>query len=212
MKYKNIVWDWNGTLLDDVEICQNTLNRMLERRSLRTVTLQQYKDIFGFPVRHYYETLGFDFNRDDWHEVSVDFVETYDSLAGEVRLTFGVVDVLHHIRQAGVRQYILSALKEDTLRRMVSNFGIADCFDGVCGSTNIYGESKIGRGKQMLTDCTICPEDTLMIGDTLHDAEVAEALGFDFRLYAGGHNSFWRLKEKGQVIVNMEELLELGNC
>ena len=46
-----------------------------------------------------------------------------------------------------------------------------------------------------------------MVGDTLHDAEVAEALGFDFRLYAGGHNSAERLAEKGIVLQRMEQLL-----
>ncbi len=47
-----------------------------------------------------------------------------------------------------------------------------------------------------------------MVGDTVHDAEVARALGFDCILFAGGHNSEWRLAEKAPVIHQMKELLE----
>lgn len=46
-----------------------------------------------------------------------------------------------------------------------------------------------------------------MVGDTLHDAEVAEALGFDVCLYSGGHNSAERLREKGMVLEQMGQLL-----
>lgn len=208
-KYKNIVWDWNGTLLDDLNISHQTINRMLEKRGLHTITVEHYRDIFAFPVKAYYESLGFDFSRDDWDEVSVDFVDTYNSLAGGVSLSDGVLDVLDGIRQAGLNQYILSALQEDTLKDMVSGFGIRNRFREVCGSNNIYADGKVQRGLEMLSRCPIEPCETLMIGDTLHDAEVAETLGFDCILYAGGHNSEWRLKEKGKVIRRMPDLLEL---
>lgn len=209
MKYKNIVWDWNGTLLDDVEISHQTINRMLEKRGLHTITVERYRDIFAFPVKAYYESLGFDFSRDDWNEVSVDFVDTYNSLAGGVSLSDGVAEVLNGLQQTGMNQYILSALKEDTLKNMVDDFNIQSRFREICGSNNIYADGKVQRGQEMLSRCPIDPRETLMIGDTLHDAEVAEALGFDCLLYTGGHNSEWRLKEKGRVIRRMPELLEL---
>jgi len=58
----------------------------------------------------------------------------------------------------------------------------------------------------MLRMFPIVPGETVMVGDTLHDAEVAETLGFDCRLYAGGHNSAERLAEKGVVLRQMDEL------
>lgn len=99
MRYKNIVWDWNGTLLDDVTVGHGALRRMLEKRGLGTITLQEYKDWFGFPVREFYEELGFDFSRDNWQEVSQDFVDTYDLLAGGVELNRGVKEVLASLQQ-----------------------------------------------------------------------------------------------------------------
>lgn len=207
MKYKNIVWDWNGTLLDDVRISVDTINRMLEQKNLKRLTVDNYKSIFGFPVKAYYELIGFDFSRDDWEEVSINFVNTYNALAKDVELTPGIMPVLEGLKERGVRQYILSALQEDLLINMLERFHIREYFDGVCGSNNIYADGKVARGEEMLRTFPIDPSETLMVGDTLHDAEVAEALGFDVCLYSGGHNSAERLREKGMVLEQMGQLL-----
>ena len=209
MKYKNVVWDWNGTLLDDVKVSVDTINVMLERKHLGRLTVEEYRSVFGFPVKPYYESIGFDFSRDDWDAVSRDFVNIYNDLAKNVELTPGIVPVLEGIKRQGVHQYVLSALKEDLLIGMLERFGIREYFEGVCGSNNIYADGKVARGMEMLRMFPIFPEETVMVGDTLHDAEVAEALGFDFRLYAGGHNSAERLAEKGNVLPRMDALLEI---
>lgn len=158
-------------------------------------------------MKPYYESIGFDFSQDDWEEVSRDFVNIYNDLAEKVELTPGIIPVLEGIKRKGIRQYVLSALKEDLLIGMLERFGIREYFEGVCGSNNIYADGKVARGMEMLQMFPIVPGETVMVGDTLHDAEVAETLGFDFRLYAGGHNSTERLAEKGIVLQRMEQLL-----
>ena len=47
MKYKNVVWDWNGTLLNDVKVGVNTLNDMLGRRGLPLLSVEDYKEKYG---------------------------------------------------------------------------------------------------------------------------------------------------------------------
>ncbi|HBO27603.1 HAD family hydrolase [Culturomica sp.] len=208
-QYKNIVWDWNGTLLDDKNTGVNTLNRMLEKRKLKTLSLENYRDVFGFPVEDFYRRVGFDLQKETLHDISVDFVDTYDIFAEGIGLNPGVRETLDALQKAGIRQYILSALREDLLSQMVKDFNIGPYFFQVCGSDNIYAAGKIERGKRMVEKYGICPEETLMIGDTTHDAEVAEALGFGKLLYTGGHNSEWRLLEKGDVIQGMECIPDL---
>ncbi|MDR1755430.1 MAG: HAD family hydrolase [Culturomica sp.] len=204
--YTNIVWDWNGTLLDDLDAGVNTLNRMLEGRGLPLLTTEQYKAQFGFPVEPFYRQVGFDLERENLHEISVDFVRTYEEFAPDVRLHREVVETLQSLREAGKIQFILSALREELLQPMVEEFGLSLYFSQVCGSDNIYAIGKVDRGRRMVGLCGIRPEETLMIGDTLHDAEVAEALGFDVLLYTGGHNSADRLSGKGRVITNLLQI------
>lgn len=207
-KYENVIWDWNGTLLNDVKVGVDTLNDMLDRRGLPSLTVQQYKDLFEFPVVCFYQRVGFDLVKESFHELSVDFVGTYDKYAEGVALNPFVPEALAYVQQSGIRQYILSALREDLLNCMLGEFAIDFHFERACGSDDIYAAGKIERGRRMLETLDICPAKTVMIGDTVHDAEVARALGFDCILFAGGHNSEWRLQEKAPVIHSMEELLE----
>ena len=209
MKYKNVVWDWNGTLLDDVETGVNTLNDMLGRRGLHQLSVEEYKDMFGFPVIDFYHKLGFDMEKESMHILSLDFVATYDKFASKIALNANVREVLGELQRAGKSQYILSALREDLLHQMLYAFGIDSRFDQACGSDNIYALRKIDRGRRMLAAYGIRSEETVMVGDTIHDAEVADALGFDCILFAGGHNSEWRLREKAPVIHGIKELLEI---
>ena len=65
MEYKNVVWDWNGTLLDDVKISVDTINVMLERKHLGKLTVEEYRSNFGFPEQPDYESIGFDLTQDD---------------------------------------------------------------------------------------------------------------------------------------------------
>ena len=117
MKYKNIVWDWNGTLLNDLEVGVTTLNDMLERRKLPLLTCRQYKDKFGFPVADFYREVGFDLKQESLHDVSVDFVETYNRYAEKLELNEQVCEVLETIQGAQIKQYVLSALREDCWSR-----------------------------------------------------------------------------------------------
>ena len=206
MSYSNIVWDWNGTLLNDLQAGVDTLGEMLERHGRQALTVDEYKRMFGFPVADFYERIGFSMAGYALHEVSVEFVETYERHARGVQLNAGVREVLETVRQSGRRQYILSALREDLLRQMTADFGIDVYFDALCGSDNIYAAGKVERGRRMLKECRLTGQ-TLMVGDTEHDAEVAQALGFDCVLFDGGHNDRERLRKKAPVISSLAELV-----
>ena len=75
--FKHIIWDWNGTLLDDLQACVDSINVLLKVRKLPAITREQYLDVFDFPVRDYYLKLGFDFTKDDWNEVAKDYHKEY---------------------------------------------------------------------------------------------------------------------------------------
>lgn len=68
--YKHIIWEWNETLLDDVQACVDAINCMLEQRQLPSLSRQRYRDIFDFPVKGCYKTLGFDMPNEDWDSMT----------------------------------------------------------------------------------------------------------------------------------------------
>ena len=58
--YKHIMWDWNGTLLNDSHMAVMVINQTLAKRDMPTIDHERYQQIFGFPVIDYYRRLGFD--------------------------------------------------------------------------------------------------------------------------------------------------------
>ena len=206
-KYKNIVWDWNGTLLDDLDIGLEVLNVMLSRRNLPQLTLEHYREVFGFPVSDFYLKVGFDFEKESFEEMSEEFVEVYSACSrGKLRLNAGARETLDSLSASGFNNYILTALKTDFLKQLLESFGTSGYFTAVYGSDNIYAAGKIHRGREMVQECHIVPSETLMVGDTVHDAEVASSLGFGSILYLGGHNDGERLRKCSKVVGDITEI------
>lgn len=205
--YDTIIWDWNGTLLDDLDLSIKAVNVLLKERDLPILTLDRYKDIFGFPVINYYEKAGFDFSKEPFEIPARQYVKLYASGESDLKLFPDVVDTLIFFKDNNYRQIVLSAMKEDNLRKMISNAGISHFFDGIFGIKDNYAREKVSIGKQVVENLNLNPEKCLMIGDTLHDAEVAEQCGFDCILYSGGHVAKQRLETTGFKIIDQHKTL-----
>ncbi|OGV66584.1 MAG: hypothetical protein A2283_05380 [Lentisphaerae bacterium RIFOXYA12_FULL_48_11] len=198
----HIIWDWNGTLLDDTAACLATINQMLHRRNLPILTIEEYREIFGFPVRDCYVRLGFDLNVEDWDAVSQEFHGIYKVEAVNVGLRKGIQDVLDYFVHLGKAMSVLSASELSILKNMLSSRGIEKYFKNIYGHSDLYGSSKVALGKRFLADTGIPASHVLFIGDTDHDYEVACALDCRCVLLAGGHQARERLKKCGCRLVD----------
>ena len=76
-KRRHIIWDWNGTLINDIWLVVEIMNKMLKKRSLSEIDLKKYREIFDFPVIDYYAKLGFDFSKESFEELTVEFIGEY---------------------------------------------------------------------------------------------------------------------------------------
>lgn len=199
--YKTIIWDWNGTLLDDLELSLGATNSLLKDRKLPVLSVERYKDIFKFPVIDYYKEAGFDFNKEPFEIPARQYMDLYHEGEHTTQLFPDVVETLTYLKDNSYRQIVLSAMEDGNLNKMIRNAGISEFFDGIFGIKDDYAREKVTIGKQVIKDLNLNPRECLMIGDTLHDAEVAEQCGFDCILYSGGHVSEQRLKTKGHRII-----------
>lgn len=78
MKYKYIVWDWNGTLLDDLDVCLKSINTILEKYKLpKLKSVKEYREKFVFPVINYYKAIGLDFSKYTFKIVGKEFIDIY---------------------------------------------------------------------------------------------------------------------------------------
>lgn len=146
----HILWDWNGTLLDDTQAAVDTLNIMLERRGGRPVTMDFYRDHFAFPVRPFYEAIGVCLENEDWDALAREYHDVY--AARPKRLNAEAIAALERVKAAGARQSIISALRQDLLEEITARLGVAKYMDRICGVDNLYGFGKIDRAREMLRD------------------------------------------------------------
>ena len=193
----HVIFDWNGTLLDDVPACVQALNCMLKRRRLPPVTEQQYRDQFGFPVMSFYRRLGFDFESEDWDKAAVEFHQLYRRHVGGCKLRDGAADLLARLQKFGIGASVLSASETSFLESELSRCGLRSFFARVSGISNIYADSKLSSAKQLAGEIALPPRCIILLGDTTHDAEVARTVGFRCVLLTGGHQSAERLSRCG---------------
>ena len=177
MKYKHIVWDWNGTLFDDVQVCIDVMNGMLERRGLKELTPERYREIF--PVEDYYKAAGWDFSREPFAELAVEYITEYLRRAAGCGLRRGAAEVLEKLRERGYVQLIASASEAAALTEQVRRCGIEGLFEAVLGLGDVFAVTKEGLAREYLKAGEIAPEEVVFIGDTAHDWQVARAIGCD---------------------------------
>jgi len=202
LRHRHVLWDWNGTLLDDLELCLDIVNKMLARHGLEALDRARYHATFDFPIRAFYERVGFDLSGDRFAELGREFMTEFEARRLEAELHVGVDDVLARIGASGRAQSILSAHRESTLREIVDLRGITPHFAHVAGIDRAYGQDgKIDRAHALLRDLGEAPSEIVLIGDTLHDLEVARSLGIDCVLVGHGHHGAERLRASGATVV-----------
>ena len=193
--YDRIIWDFNGTILDDVWHGIRCVNCLLKKRGLKEITdLEYYYEVFGFPIEDYYRRLGL-LEHEDYQVVAHEWIEEYRRGEKHIPARPSAVKLLSAIHQKGVPQSVLSATELSMLHEQLTYLGILPLFDFVLGRGDIYAADKTSIAKAFRD--THPHENILMIGDTDHDYHTAKAADFECVLVAGGHQSLTYLKTLG---------------
>ncbi|MBR3894383.1 MAG: HAD family hydrolase [Clostridia bacterium] len=184
--YTHVVWDFNGTLFNDVKACIKSANRLLERHGLPLLSsVEDYRAAFGFPIIDYYRRLGFDFEKTPYADLAVEWVAYYLEQSATAVLYPDVTDTLRTVRAKGISQLILSATEKSMLEKQIESLGILPYLDEVLGLDNIHAYSKRELG--VIWRDAHPNARLLFVGDTDHDAQVAAAMGADCILVTTGH-------------------------
>ncbi len=202
MKYKHIIWDWNGTLFEDVFLCCDIMNHILAKRKLMKITLDEYLSAFTFPVIDYYKNVGLDFDKYPFEELSVEFITEYEKRKLDFSLYAGAAQTLAELQKLNITQSILSAYSQSSLEATVKHFKIRKYFVKLIGLNNIYAASKMENGKHWIKSLGLNSSKVLLIGDSLHDKEVADEINVDCVLLTHGHQSITTLRKSNAKLLN----------
>lgn len=208
-KYTHVLWDFNGTLIDDVQLNFDILNTMLNHYHKKPMQdIASYRSIFGFPVIDFYVEVGFDFEEVSFHDLAVEYTEAYRLGSTQCKAIKHSETILKYLAKKDIVCSIISAAQQDLLIKLVDNINLHPYFHQIMGLDSIYANSKVDLARKWLIDNKVNPNSCLFIGDTVHDFEVAQALGCDCVLSAQGHQSTEILLKCGVPVI--ENLLELN--
>ena len=200
MGYKHIIWDWNGTLLNDRQFCIKIMNGVLSRRDMDEMTEEWFLDNFCFPVKDYYVKLGFDFDKEPFSISGTEFIHQYMKRIHEPDFHLYAQESLKYFQNNKLSQSLLSASSQTMLNEILQYHDIHDYFIKIVGQDDHYAHGKESSGKAWMDELDCGPHEVLLIGDTIHDKEVADAIGANCVLVCHGHVSRWRLEETGASV------------
>ncbi len=191
---KVVIFDWNGTLYNDVDICVSTISLLLVKYGLKPISKKEYLDKFCFPVIKYYESLGFNFNKENWEKVADEFMNIYRRNTPNASLYPNTYEIISKLKSQGKKLFILSASKLDDLLILLKYHCIDRFFDHVFALSHHYATGKLELGNDLLNKIGEKKSDMILVGDTDHDVEVAKMLNIDCVILSNGHQSLSRLQ------------------
>lgn len=205
----HVIWDWNGTLLDDTALAVKAMSRILRARGLPPLEVESYREVFGFPIKDYYERIGLRASGSELNWLADEFHKNYDEEFHICGLHLGAKEILSQVREEGLLQSVLSAAQQTWLLRQLEFFGIRDFFSEVYGLTDFLAAGKLERGQELIAKSGFAKSATIMIGDTDHDVEVARALGIEVVILAGGHQAAARFSGMNVPVLARSESLNV---
>lgn len=192
---KLVIFDYNGTILYDLDLCVEALNTLMTRQNLQPISVETYRATFYFPVKSFYEHMGFDFSKVSFEEISRQYYEIYNDNLHRCGVFEGLIDLLLELKENKIKTAILTALNQQELYRQIPMFGLEGLFDEAFGLADFAAHSKVERGRDLMQHMAMDPKDCILVGDTIHDAEVAHDLGIDILLLDDGHQTKDRLDD-----------------
>ena len=200
-KYDHVIWDFNGTLLDDVMTGIKSVNALLEQRNLPTVdSVDKYRRVFRFPIIEYYKALGFDFDKEPYETVAPLWVAEYLENVKTATLYSDVRETLDALDNLGIKQSVLSATELTMLSGQLDDLGLDGRFCRVLGLDNIHAGSKVALARIWREEFP--HHRALFVGDTDHDVQTAKALEADCVLICRGHQSKEYLSTLGVPVLD----------
>jgi phosphoglycolate phosphatase-like HAD superfamily hydrolase len=200
----HLVWDWNGTLLHDIDAVIEATNASFAEIGLPRITLERYREVYCVPVPKFYERLMGRLPTDDeWEVMDEIFHRHYWTLAGTCGLAEGAAEILARWRYEGLTQSLCSLAPHDQLLPIIRTHGIEDHFIRVDGRTD---GSHTGKSEQMARHLAaidgVDPATVVVIGDAVDDAVAAAHVGARAVLYTGGSHSRASLEAAGVPVVD----------
>jgi phosphoglycolate phosphatase-like HAD superfamily hydrolase len=201
---RHIVWDWNGTILDDNDAVVAAVNKVCAAFGRQDIDIDQWRAIYSRPLSRCYERLlECRLTDQDWARIDDLYHNAYRELLHTCRLAQGVPDVLRNWEAQGRTQSLLSMWFHDELVPLVSQLGLGELFVRIDGlQKSVGGDTKAQHLEQHLSAIALDADEVVLIGDVVDDARAAEQVGAQCVLLTTGVMSRDKLESTGYPVAD----------
>ncbi|MBP3657212.1 MAG: HAD family hydrolase [Clostridia bacterium] len=204
---KHIIWDFNGTLLNDTQLSVDVDNYVFDRLGLPRITIDDYRRHMTMPVRGFYPALGVDYSVHPYETISRLWLDAFNAQVVDAGLIPGITDVLARLTQAGYTHSVLSATYQPSLDAQCAALGLTPHMLAVDGLKDESAAKKTDIGRRQMERLGLAGSDIVLVGDMVADAELAAALGASCVLVSWGHNDAQRLYATGRPVADTLQAL-----
>jgi len=205
---RHVVFDWNGTLIDDFGLAVETVNQLRREHAMAEISHSDYRQTFRFPISKFYQELGFVVEREAFARLMERYLQIFNARIDACALHPGVRELVARLRAAGVGVHILSASHRDTLAQSLRAKNLEHAFDEVVGLGHELAHGKLELAAWLAERLGGEPERVVYVGDTDHDYEVARAQRWQFVFVAHGHQALPAdAPHRAHAVASLDELL-----
>lgn len=201
---RNVIFDWSGTLVDDLPAVWKATNYVFRRAGLEEMTLDRFRAEFCLPFKRFYDRFTPHIALpllEEWFHGH--FMQVQDSV-GELP---HAREFLTFCRLHSARTFVLSTVRRDHFTRQAAAVGFEQFFD-----RNYVGVlDKRAKIIEVLAENKLAPTETLFIGDMQHDIETARHGGILSCAVLTGYNQLDQLRasEPDLIVEHLGELRDL---
>lgn len=194
---KIIFWDFNGTILNDIQLCINARNAVFCKYGANPICIDEYRKYFTFPVKNYYLNTGI--TEELFDKVANQWFDYYVANFEIATLNNGVEEILQYTQDCGYKNVILSASEKELLLKQIDYYNLRKYFVDILALDNIYAESKLSIAQNYIYGKDL---DIIMVGDTMHDYDIAQILNARCFIYKNGHQEIDMQKANNAVVID----------
>lgn len=199
---EHVIFDWNGTLIDDLALAVRGVNHVGASLGVPPIDNDIYRRNFCFPIRDFYTRIGFDFENNSFEAAMTQYLSLFDSNVHECDLQPGVKEAISWAQLAGMSVSILSASHEEILQNTLRHHGLEAEFDHLMGLQNTTANGKFAIAAELNAKLGNPGKRALMVGDTVHDLEVANAHGWQAAIITRGHQGPEHFSDRGVFLIS----------
>lgn len=198
---RNVIFDWCGTLVDDLEAVWKATNQTFEKSGIHPLSLKTFRREFALPFRPFYERY---IPHVSEAQLETWFLEAFHREMDSVKPFAHSLEFLEFCRQRGILMFVLSSIHEDHFAQHLKITRFGDYFQ----KAYVGVRDKRDKLKEVLETHGLNPSETLFIGDMQHDVEAAKRHAVRSCGVLTGFNTFGQLQEQEPDLI-VEHLGEL---